>query len=121
MSDGDKRERRSHFRGKSRPGRRVALTFTLIEGGGPRQAVTRNIGVGGAYIELADPMDVGTQMIVSIDVPTAGDPIEVKAEVRWTDAEGMGVKFSELDVDQLLQLSEYFASLTGTGIQALDE
>jgi hypothetical protein len=24
------------------------------------------------------------------------------------------VKFSELEVDQLLQLSEYFASLTGT-------
>ena len=126
MTDSDKRERRAHFRGKARPGRRVDLEYRTGGDSAPVRAHTRNIGVGGAFIVSTAPHPIGTKLIVAILVPTATHPIEVAAEVRWVypdkDGEtgGMGVKFGELDVEQLLALSEYFASLTGAEVALVD-
>ena len=120
MTNSEKKERRTHFRGKARPGRRVELEYRRADSPDdkPSRAFTRNIGVGGAFIVTDDPYDVGTSVTVIIRVPTSDLTIEVAAEVRWkaTSGEeiGMGIKFQHLEVEQLLQLSEYFASLTGT-------
>jgi Tfp pilus assembly protein PilZ len=117
MSESDKRERRTHFRGKARPGRRVELAYraTGDDDSEPVRAFTRNIGVGGAFVVTDQPAPVGAKLHIMIDVPTSEQTIQVSAEVRWSSADsGMGVKFHDLDVDQLLQLSEYFASLTGS-------
>jgi uncharacterized protein (TIGR02266 family) len=90
--------------------------------GAPEQSAhTRNIGVGGAFIVTPFPAPVGSQLRLTIEMPN-GQPLEVRAEVRWLgqpepDQPGMGVRFAGLDVDQLLLLNEYFASLT----PALDE
>ena len=82
--------------------------------------VTSNIGVGGAFILASEPLGIGTRVHVQLRVPTSEIPISVDAEVRWTVSRledehgaGMGVKFHGLDVEALLRLSEYFASLTG--------
>lgn len=120
MTNSEKKERRTHFRGKARPGRRVELEYRRADGptDKPNSAFTRNIGVGGAFIVTDDPYDVGTSVTVIIRVPTSDVTIELAAEVRWKattgDEVGMGIKFQHLEVEQLLQLSEYFASLTGT-------
>lgn len=121
-----KRERRDHFRGKPRPGRRVEVRYRVVERGeaGPElRAFTKNIGVGGAFIMTEDPAPPGAALQIDLTVPQAVKTIEVQAEVRWIidgkhdepKAEhGMGVKFNGLDVEQLLALNEYFASLTST-------
>jgi uncharacterized protein (TIGR02266 family) len=112
-STGEKRERRNHFRGKPRPGRRVEVHYAV--GDRPAQkAYTRNIGVGGAFIVTSTSEKPGTTLTLTLHVPNAA-PLHVKAEVRWMseDPPGMGVKFFGLEVEQLLQLNEYFASLTG--------
>jgi uncharacterized protein (TIGR02266 family) len=119
MAEADKRERRSHYRGKPRPGRRVEVVYTTTTG--RHTAFTRNIGVGGAFIETTVPEQPGTPLTLELAVPTIHAPILVEAEVRWTCAApgtddspaGMGVKFHPLEVDELLSLNEYFASLTG--------
>jgi uncharacterized protein (TIGR02266 family) len=114
----ERRERRNHFRGKPRPGRRVDVSFTGADGSS-RRAHTRNIGVGGAFVVTATPEPPGTALTLSVHVPTAAEVIKVRGEVRWVapgaDGEpaGMGVRFDGLDVEALLQLNEYFASLTG--------
>jgi Tfp pilus assembly protein PilZ len=122
MAETEKRERREHFRGKARPGRRVELSYRRADGeqAASQRASTRNIGVGGAFIVTTHPEPVGTALIVELEVPSAGR-IEVTAEVRWqsdgtapASEPGMGVKFGELDVDQLLTLGDYFSSLTGS-------
>lgn len=122
MTDSKKVERRGHFRGKARAGRRVELTYRPQ--GAPESdqkgAVTSNIGVGGAFILTDAPPPVTTRLDVALSIPTSESALVLSAEVRWvrhpkegrTDA-GMGVKFLGLDVDSLLLLSEYFASLTG--------
>ncbi len=120
----EKRERRNHFRGKPRPGRRVEVTYRVVDDAGeesePHRAFTRNIGVGGAFIVTEDPPAAGSRLLLSIHVPTSDKRIELRGEVRWiADGEldavhGMGVKFHGLDVPQLLELNEYFTSLTST-------
>ena len=86
------------------------------------RGVTSNIGVGGAFVLTESPLPVGTDLRISLTVPTAGDEvIETDAQVRWVvtaeqaderHSAGMGIKFMRLDVEALLLLSEYFASLT---------
>lgn len=95
------------------------------EGAPPSDATgahTHDIGVGGAYIATDRPAAVGSRLEVEIEVPDPGSPIALSAEVRWVaNADrliagreaGMGVKFAALDVDALLALSDFFASLAG--------
>jgi hypothetical protein len=125
-----KRERRGHFRGKARSGRRVEVRYRVLEHGllsEEQRAFTKNIGVGGAFIMTTDPPPPGAALHLAIQVPATGGTIDraidVKGDVRWIvdgkhdepEAEhGMGVKFHALEVEQLIQLNEYFASLTTT-------
>ena len=117
-------ERRAHFRGRPRSGRRVAVKFRP-EGAPPSDAIvahTHDIGVGGAYVATDRPAAVGTRLEVEIEVSGPTSPIALAAEVRWVaNADrliagrepGMGVKFAALDVDALLALSDFFASFSG--------
>lgn len=117
----DKGERRGHFRGKPRPGRRVQVRYQLGSGEQVR-AYTKNIGVGGAFIVTSRPPRIGSMLEIVIEMPSGSVPIEVRAEVRWILAGeniapthgGVGVRFAGMSVDQLLALNEYFASLTST-------
>jgi hypothetical protein len=135
-----KRERRGHFRGKARPGRRVEVRYRILEGGqlgDEQRAYTKNIGVGGAFILTPHPPPPGTALQIAVTVPVTSRPLELRGDVRWVisdsgehaaaddegtpseaddegDERGMGVKFAGLDVDQLMALNEYFGSLTST-------
>lgn len=118
MAESQKSEKRTHFRGKARPGRRIDLTFSR-DGGDKRGAVTRNIGVGGAFILTEDIEPAGSELSLQLQLPNVDNPIVVECEVRWASdgpegEAGMGVKFNNIDVEALLALNEYFASLTGT-------
>ncbi len=121
MEEQKKPEPRNHFRGKARPGRRVKIGYRRVDqpDAAFTEAVTRNIGVGGAYVLTDDPEEIGTALAIRLSIPTTAESIEVKGEVRWSnptgadDDAGMGVVFLDIDVDCVLILGEYFASLTG--------
>jgi PilZ domain len=120
-----KRERRDHFRGKPRSGRRVQVRYRVLDHGQvseEHRAFTKNVGICGAFILTTDPAPPGASVQLILEVPTQR-PIEIHGDVRWivdgkhdepAGEHGMGIKFSPLDVDQLLALNEYFASLTAT-------
>jgi uncharacterized protein (TIGR02266 family) len=112
-------ERRQHFRGKPRPGRRLPIRYR-IDGGGWIDAETRNIGVGGAFITTEEPARPGASLELQLEVPTCEAPLVLRGQVRWAQAghaagedAGMGVQFRDVDIDVLLELNDYFASLTG--------
>src|SRR5688500_14683255 len=111
--DGQRHERRQFFRGKARPGRQLPIRFkTTLH---PRwiTAETRNVGVGGAFIACAEVQPVGTAMTVELSLPTSEQVFTLPALVRWSrEREGMGVQFVGVDVDILLELNDYFSSLT---------
>ena len=116
MAEPSRHERRQHFRGKPRPGRRLPIRWRA--GSDWMSTETRNIGVGGAFIATGDPPEVGSEIAVELHLPTSELPFEVKAAVRWrrtgevADGAGMGVEFLSIDIDVLLELNDYFASLT---------
>jgi uncharacterized protein (TIGR02266 family) len=85
-------------------------------------AHTHDIGVGGAYIATDRPAAVGSRLDLEIEVGGASSSLALTAEVRWVaNADrllagrepGMGVKFGALDVEALVALSDFFASLAG--------
>jgi hypothetical protein len=112
--EGPRHERRRHFRGKARPGRVLPIRFRAVAHTGWVTAETRNIGVGGAFIvsQLAQP--VGAELTVELTLPTTDQTLALPAVVRWAAADGMGVQFVGVDVDVLLELNDFFATLTGT-------
>jgi hypothetical protein len=90
-----------------------------------QSAETRNIGVGGAFIATDAPALVGASILVELHIPTSERPFEARAIVRWrqqvapaaadahsVDAAGMGIEFVEVDIDVLLELNDYFATLS---------
>ena len=63
---------------------------------------TRNISRGGTFIKTQKPLDVGTEFLFKLLVPTLEQPIVLKGSVQWvippdkaTESEpaGMGIKF----------------------------
>lgn len=106
-------ERRHHFRGKARPGRVLPIRFRADGHTGWVPAETRNIGVGGAFIASPLVQPVGSQLQLELTLPTTDQVFALPSVVRWVQQDGMGVQFVGVDVDVLLELNDYFATLTG--------
>lgn len=119
MPDPSTPERRRHFRGKARAGRRVRLRYRRHGDERWIDAETRNIGIGGAFI-LDCELPNKVELDVELDLATRAAPLPLTAEVRWSsrgdgdDPLGVGVQFIDVDIDVLLELNGYLATLTGT-------
>jgi uncharacterized protein (TIGR02266 family) len=83
-------------------------------------ARTLNISVGGAFIAVATPLDVGTSLDLCFALP-GGDPLEVHGQVVWIRRPndehpfpaGMAVQFSGLAEEAAAAIAAYVAkSLT---------
>lgn len=111
--DGPRHERRHHFRGKARPGRTLPIRFRAAEDAEWISAETRNVGIGGAFIVAHSRPPVGAAITVELTLPTTDRVFVLPSVVRWASDEGMGVQFVGVDVDVLLELNDYFGTLTG--------
>lgn len=74
---------------------------------------TKNISLGGMFIETAEPLPVGTTVQVRFRVPTQPETIEVGAEVRWVERNaagqsGIGVRFHGLRARDVWALNRFF-------------
>ena len=76
-------------------------------------AETRNIGVGGAFIVTQTIAEVGATITIQMSLPTSDQTFSLPAVVRWATTDGMGLQFVGVDVDILLELNDYFATLVG--------
>lgn len=59
-----------------------------------------DLGMGGAFVEAPDPPSEGTRVWLTFSTPTAWDPLELPAEVRWRKPGGFGVSFRGLTAAQ---------------------
>ncbi|MCE9577784.1 MAG: PilZ domain-containing protein [Deltaproteobacteria bacterium] len=112
----DHHERRRHFRGKPRPGRVLEIRHRAA-GAAWCLATTRNIGVGGAFIEGGADLRTGLELELELRLPGSDLWRPLNAIVRRIEAgppPGFGVEFIDVEVDVLLELNDYFASLTGS-------
>ena len=65
-------------------------------------STTQNLSQGGIFITTPEPLQIGTQIELSLNFPD-DDPIDVKGIVRWHRDEvgddikaGMGIEFIEI-------------------------
>jgi type IV pilus assembly protein PilZ len=63
---------------------------------------TKNISRGGTFIKTRKPLDIGTEFLFKLQVPTLEEPIVLKGKVQWIvtpdeetadEPSGMGIKF----------------------------
>lgn len=75
---------------------------------------SRNISLGGMYVESLEVLPVQTTLQIRFRVPTQPEPIDVTGEVRWVErggaeqAAGMGVRFHGLRARDVWALNRFF-------------
>ena len=83
-------QRRQYFREP------VALDLVLLCDGARTPGRTRDLSLGGMFIETDRRLPFGTQVVLEVVVPGAPTPVTIDATVRWADADGVGVQFAAL-------------------------
>lgn len=95
----------AHFRKAARAAvdlkarfRRDGARFTL-----ERSARMSDLSVGGAFLHDS-ALEVGARLVIWVTAPSAWEPLELLAEVRWTRDEGVGVAFRSVNKTQATAL-----------------
>ena len=86
----------------------------VVVGEDRHPASTRNISLGGVFVETATPLPLQTRLQIRFRIPTQAEPIEVGGEVRWVEPgggeqlPGMGIRFQGLRAREVWALNRFF-------------
>lgn len=88
----------SHFRRTARQPIELAVRFRrdAEDAALEHSGTLLDLGLGGAQVRSERTPDVGTRLRFTLVAPSAWDPLELSAEVRWTDGATFGVAFGRL-------------------------
>ena len=92
------------------------LEIEVLFEGKKQTSTTRNISLGGLYLESAAPLPIGTTVQLRFLLPTQPEPVEVAGDVRWVvkkgagDQSGIGIRFQGLRARDVWALNRYFQS-----------
>jgi uncharacterized protein (TIGR02266 family) len=100
-----------HRRSDRRYDRRVPIEFN--HEGSAFAAHTRNISLGGVFIETDQTLPFGAKVSLKFRVPTQAEAIEVEGQVRWLEMDegrlrGLGVRFEGLRARDVWALNKFF-------------
>lgn len=103
----------AHFRSFARQPTKWWVVLTGV--GRERRARLRDLGLGGAGLELAEEVPLGASVGVRIDAPHLWDPLFLSARVTWVRARRpalyhAGVAFEAFSPATMHQLVELLAS-----------
>jgi uncharacterized protein (TIGR02266 family) len=73
---------------------------------------TKNISLGGLFVEPAASLPIGTTVQLRFQLPTQPEPVEVAGDVRWVtkrgDTTGLGIRFQGLRARDVWALNRFF-------------
>lgn len=97
-----------HFRRSARSAVDLKVSFRLDALDAELQKAGRvsDLGMGGVFVSCATPPAVGAAVRLYFALPTAWDPVELPAVVRWARADGFGAEFRQLGPRQAEALLE---------------
>lgn len=97
-----------HFRRSARSAVDLKVSFRLDERDAELQKAGRvsDLGMGGVFISCASAPPIGAAIRIYFALPTAWDPVDLPAEVRWTRPGGFGAEFRRLTAKQAEALYE---------------
>jgi len=104
----DQPKQRAHARYGLRLPVRLVYQERSIEG------ESRNLSIGGMFIETPEPIPYGAQVQVFFSVPTHNQEIKANATVCWVEKTssspaGVGVKYGALRAIEVWALNQLFA------------
>jgi len=83
----------------------------------------KNISRGGTFIGTERPLDIGTEFVFALDLPTLAEPLRLRGRVMWVTAvdeaskanpAGMGIEFQYANDDERHQLEHAVEKLAAT-------
>ena len=74
-----------------------------------RDGVCSNVSIGGMFIETLFVAAFGEEVTVFMTLPGLKNEVSVKATVRWTEKEGMGVQFGTMGARETYALTQLIA------------
>jgi uncharacterized protein (TIGR02266 family) len=92
------------------------LEVEIAASGESHIGLSRNISLGGMFVELPAMLPLGSAIQVRFSVPTQSEPIEVTGEVRWVERAaagqgfGLGIRFHGLRARDVWALNRFFQS-----------
>jgi PilZ domain-containing protein len=92
-------------RGQTRFRNQLAMQIEM--GAERHEARSRDLSLGGTFIETPFPLKEGARIRLRFTVPTQPDPIITEAQVRWTEAGGAGICFGALRAREMWALTKY--------------
>lgn len=91
----------------------VRIPVDISYQGQEYQTHTRNISLGGMFVENVGNIPFGAVVQLRFSLPVAAGAITVDAHVRWVQGDqGFGVQFDGLRARDVWALQKLFASLT---------
>jgi uncharacterized protein (TIGR02266 family) len=72
------------------------LTVCFANGDAVVEAKTRDVSLGGIFINTDRALPYGTVTTFEIDLPALPAPATIEGTVRWSSTDGMGVQFHSL-------------------------
>jgi hypothetical protein len=91
---------RDHFRAFARRPIHLTATVGLMNGSWQEAARVRDLGLGGACVEVLEPLAPGTPVRLQIMAPHLWDPLDLPARIAWTrDAQDSGAASMGLCVE----------------------
>lgn len=84
----------------------VPVTFVSKDGSGSIEGRTRDISLGGVFIETGAPAAFGTHVVLHLVLPGQTTRSSLPGVVRWHGDDGMGVQFGLLGAVETHAITE---------------
>jgi hypothetical protein len=102
MSSQDPAGRRVHERYDRK------LPVVIVHGEREIHCTTRNISLGGLFVDTGEKLPFGAKARVRMRLPALKEQTEVPVTVRWITDEGIGVQFGSLRALEVWALNQLF-------------
>ena len=92
------------------------LTVEVTCGREEQTAISRNVSLGGMFLEGRKALPIGASVSLRFHVPTQAEAVEVTGDVRWVIATpdvsevGIGIRFQGLRARDVWALNRFFQS-----------
>jgi uncharacterized protein (TIGR02266 family) len=74
----------------------VQLVIRFAVGDEMVEALTRDVSLGGVFINTNRALPYGTVATFELSLPALPQPAKIEGTVRWSSGDGMGVQFHSL-------------------------
>ncbi len=72
-----------------------------------------DISMGGVFIETGEPIAVGQEITLIFTFPNSQEPLKVKGEIVWRNPKGIGVRFTDINPQQVDKIKTFTSMKEG--------